>query len=539
LPRRKRPLKHGSTESRATEAREHGGKYLFRDSVFLWLVVAWFGASVASFGRQPLSTTKTVPVLVSVPHGAAAGNLLRTGILRRLLEADEAVRVVLLSPLVKDPEFVREVRHSRVHFEDLPPHRPAGLEARLQALMQAAYLNSGLTESVEIRRAEALAKGTVRWIGAKALLAKLLAPSMVRRPTRYQVSDSWIRHPGAEEIFDRHNPVLLIVSSPGLIFSEVPLLRTAARRCIASMAIDPSWDNFTNKLLPVRRVTRLVVWNELMKEQAVDLHGYDADEVRIAGTPQWDRYFRDGGGVNRSAFFARIGADPRRKLITLTTTPRELYSHHDHVLRVLSSAIETGRCSQPAQVLVRLHPRDALEHYRQFEGMPHIIIEKPFRQTVRTGDGLSVDVTTDSQQHLADTMRHSDVIVNVASTISIEAAIFDTPVVNVAFDGQEPSEWTRSARRYYRFTHYVNITRHGAVRVAESPEQLIEYVGRYLDDPMLDREGRARVVREQCQFLDGRAAERVAGFVVDELTRVTGRQIAQTASCVELQASSR
>ncbi len=121
--------------------------------------------------------------------------------------------------------------------------------------------------------------------------------------------------------------------------------------------------------------------------------------------------------------------------------------------------------------------------------MPHVIIEKPFRSTVTAGDGLAVDITEDNQRHLADTMRHSDVVVNVASTIAIEAAIFDTPVVNISFDGETPSEWARSARRYYRFTHYVNITRQDAVRVAETPEQLVEQVGRYLDDPSLDRDG--------------------------------------------------
>ena len=68
----------------------------------------------------------------------------------------------------------------------------------------------------------------------------------------------------------------------------------------------------------------------------------------------------------------------------------------------------------------------------------------------------------------------------------------------------------------------MNITRHDAVRVAETPEQLVEQVGMYLNDPAIDREGRRRVVLEQCQFLDGRAAERVAGFVIDELARVTG-----------------
>ncbi len=156
---------------------------------------------------------------------------------------------------------------------------------------------------------------------------------------------------------------------------------------------------------------------------------------------------------------------------------------------------------------------------------------------MKAGDGLAIDITSENQRHLANTLRHSDVVVNVASTLAIEAAIFDTPVVNVSFDGEAPSDWVRSARRYYRFTHYVNITRHGAVRVAESPAQLVEQVGRYLDDPSLDREGRRRVVLEQCQFLDGRAAERVAAFVVSELADVCGAP--SSLPCAESLVSSR
>ena len=67
-----------------------------------------------------------------------------------------------------------------------------------------------------------------------------------------------------------------------------------------------------------------------------------------------------------------------------------------------------------------------------------MIIEKPFRPTVNAGDGLAIDITADNQRHLANTMRHSDVVVNVASTMAIEAAIFDTPVVNISFDGETP-----------------------------------------------------------------------------------------------------
>jgi hypothetical protein len=327
---------------------------------------------------------------------------------------------------------------------------------------------------------------------------------------------------------------MLITSSPGLILSEVPLLRTAVTSGVFAMAIDPSWDNFTNKLLPVRRVNRLIVWNELMQQQAIDLHGYQPGETRLTGVQQWDHYFRDGVTITRDAFFRRVGADPRRKLITVTTTPRELYPHHDHVLRVLVSAIRARAFAEPCQVLVRLHPRDEMAHYAEFANVPEVILEKPFRQTVRAGDGLAVDITADSQQHLADTMQHSDVVVNVASTIAIEAAIFDTPVVNIAFDGEQPSEFAQSARRYYQFTHYLNITKHDAVRVAWTPDELVQYVDRYLRQPQLDAEARRRVVLEQCQFLDGRSAERVATAVVEELRRLSGdrnRQPGAERSC--------
>jgi hypothetical protein len=476
-------------------------------------------------------------VFLSIPHGGAAGNVLRTGLITRLLASAAAPVVVIISPLVEDPAFVREFEHARVRFEPLPPHTPAGLEGRLFALVQAAYIDSGVTESVKIRRAEAVAKKTIRWIRPKRLLASILAPSMVRKESRYALVDRLTAHPWADELFDRYRPALLVASNPGLILSEVPLLRTAARRGIRSMAVDASWDNFTNKLIPVRRVDRLVVWNELMKQQAVDLHGYTNAEVRVAGTPQWDLYFREGAIATRDTFLRQIGADPSRKVVTVTTTPRDLYPHHDHVLRVLIRAMAENAWHAKVQLLVRLHPRDDLEAYAEFEGLPNVIIEKPFRATLKSADGLAIDITSENQRHLANTMCHSDVVVNVASTLAIEAAIFDTPVVNVSFDGEMPSEWVGSARRYYRFTHYVNIIRHGAVRVAEHPAQLVEQVGRYLDDPALDREGRRRVVLEQCQFLDGRAGERVAALVAGELADVCGEP--SPLPCAESLVSSR
>jgi hypothetical protein len=465
-------------------------------------------------------------VFVSVPHGTSAGNMLRSGaLLDRLREFDRSLKIVLLSPMSRDAAFVSEFERPGVRIVDLPGHTPSGLEARLLAIVQASYLSRGQTESVRIRLAEARANGIIRALGVKAMIGRALVEPFMRNGSRYALSDRVVSHPAMEQLFDEHQPSLVVAANPGLVFSEVPLLRTARRRGVVSMAIDPSWDNFTNKLIPVRQVDRLVVWNEIMKAQAIALHGYSAEAIRVAGAPQFDPHFRPEVRTPRDAFFRRIGADPSRKLIALTTTPRSLYGHHDHVLRALAGAIESGALAG-AQVLVRLHPRDEIDAYREFAHTPHVIIEKPFRDTVKVADGLAIDVMPENQRHLGDTLAHADVVVNVASTISIEACIFDTPVVNISFDGPGESPYVKSARRYYSFTHYVNVTSRNSVQVATSPEAMVTAVARYLADPSLDAAGRRQVVLDQCQFTDGRSAERVVQCVLDELGAVTARAAA-------------
>jgi CDP-Glycerol:Poly(glycerophosphate) glycerophosphotransferase len=441
------------------------------------------------------------------------------GLLDRLREAHPSFKIVLLSPMVRDAAFVREFERPGVTLVDLPAHTPSKLEARLLSLVQAGYLSRGQTESVKIRLMEARANGIIRWLGLKALLGRLILPWFSRGGSPYALSDRLVSHPAMERLFDEHDPALVVAANPGLVFAEVPLFRTARRRKVRLMVIDASWDNFTNKLLPVRQADRLVVWNDIMKAQAVTIHGYRPETVRVAGAPQFDVHFRPQVRATRDEFFHRVGADPSRKLIVLTTTPRSLYSHHGHVLRALAAAIECGELAN-AQVLVRLHPRDEVDAYKEFANTAHVIIEKPFRSTVAVADGLAIDVMPEHQRHLGDTMCHADVVVNVASTITIEACIFDTPVVNICFDGPEASPYVRSATRYYSFTHYVNITSRNAVRVAKSPAEMVQWVGRYLNDPTLDAAGRRQVVLDQCQFTDGRSSSRVVDCVLDELGQV-------------------
>ena len=123
-----------------------------------------------------------------------------------------------------------------------------------------------------------------------------------------------------------------------------------------------------------------------------------------------------------------------------------------------------------------------------------------------------------------DLLVHSDVVVNVASTTTIDAAALDRPVVNVAFDGGSgPVDPLRSVARFYSFHHYRRIVGSGGVRIAESPADLARVVAGYLADPARDAEGRRRIVAENCHRIDGGSARRI----VDAVTGWLGTEAAR------------
>jgi hypothetical protein len=464
-----------------------------------------------------------------VPNGSSAGNVLRTGVLARVLDSAGDPRVVLVSPLSADSTFRSEFAHPRVSFELLPPHVPAGVERRLLGLVQARYLEARTTETIRIKLAAGHAGTALRYRRLKALIGRALAPR-ADRGRWYDLSDRFVADPEIEKLFARHQPTVVAVSTPGLIFAEIPVLRTAARRGIPTIAVDLSWDNLTNKLFPIRKVDRLVVWNATMQREAHEFHRYPLADIDVAGPPQFDSYFNGAPRSSRAEFFRRIGLDPGRRLLTLTTIPAESYPRHDVVIDHLLGAIRSGALA-PCDLLVRVHPRDDLSVYERYRGVPHIAVEKPFRAGARAGDGHSVDVTAENTRHLADTMHHSDVVLNVASTIAIEASIFDTPTVNIAFDQDdaEARPFLTSPLRYYSYTHYQQIVRTGAVRIARSAAEMIREINAYLGDPSRDAAGRRRVVVEQCEFTDGRSAERVAMVMARELVGAHPTRSAATA----------
>ena len=288
-------------------------------------------------------------LLLGVPSGTAAANMLRTAVFSTLKEAVPEIRLVVLSPLSGEPHFVEEFASPKVQLEYMPPYVPGALERRLIRVLQEKFVKRMPTESMRIRVARAKrAEHEIRYLdrlpldsgatGLRRLVLAALVALPLGRQAWFDVLDRLTLGTQYRDLFARLRPGLVVTPTSGLYLAEGPLLARARRAGVPTMAVDLSWDHFTTKTAPLRPVSRLCVWNELMRGEAVRLHGYRPEQIFVTGVPQFDHYADRAKLGSRSDFLAAIGAPCNARLVTLTTVPSILYPDHVGVLEHLLSA---------------------------------------------------------------------------------------------------------------------------------------------------------------------------------------------------------
>ena len=119
--------------------------------------------------------------------------------------------------------------------------------------------------------------------------------------------------------------------------------------------------------------------------------------------------------------------------------------------------------------------------------------------------GSRVEMDEEDLINVRRTLRYSDVVVNYASTMTLEAFCFDKPVVNIGF----PASYLDA----YSFTHYKPIVDAGAVRLSKSLDELIQNVLRYLKFPETDRENRKKIFDRFIYFEDGLSYKRSVDYI--------------------------
>jgi hypothetical protein len=277
----------------------------------------------------------------------------------------------------------------------------------------------------------------------------------------------------------------------------LPAVLAARSLGVPSAAFIFSWDNLSSKGRIVAPFDHYLVWSDHMRRELERFYPeIPAERIHVVGTPQFAPYVDPKLRVPREEFFARLGADPRRPLICYSGGDAGNSPEDPEHTRVLLDLVRSGQIRRRPQVVVRPTPVDDGTRY---EGVRRSHAELLFAQPQwvpgRRGVALSAVPLPEDIGFLANLTLHADLNVNLASTMTLDFAIHNRPVVNIAFDVADPPIFGLPLwDYYYRFDHYRPVVELGAARFARSASDLADHVNAFLDDPQLDTESRRRLV---------------------------------------------
>jgi len=460
--------------------------------------------------RAPGEPAKRTLFIV-LDSGTAIRNIVRTEVMRRL-KAVEGLRIVLFSP-VTDEAFRNEVAAPNVLVEPRPTWNGNVLVRSLRSLRKDIWAEKANLFTFKSKRGKKEGR-ILRRLMLDWLVEGRDSERVSRTLDRLHALETRFTPLQAGALFEQYKPDLVFYTT---IYSPNQCVEVGAvQRGIPTVAFVQSWDNPTSKGPFPTRADHVVVWNHILKEELLKYHRFQPGQVHVSGAPQFDLYTDFSGYRDRAAFFKKWGLDPDKRLLTYTTgTPGTSPFDHE-VVDLFYERMRAGAFNEPCQLLVRLHPKDRYSDYVRFEQKPGLILQLPGKKA-ETNDHWNPD--HEDMHTLAELMRYSDVVINVASTITIDAAAFDTPVVNVAFDGYAQKPYMESCLRYYDYDHYKRIVETGGVRIGKSIEETIEHTQAYLRDRTLEAAGRARIREEQCWKLDGQSGRRIADLLLELMER--------------------
>jgi len=464
--------------------------------------------------------------------GNSHRNILRSELFPTL-RSNPNLRLVIISPLGDEAYLRGEFQNGNVFVERLPKTRADWLERKLKKLKGYIWASRNPPETYRIFREKQRRQGILgRWnVSWGEAVARFMASLGITERTVSRWEIALFHRRKMARLFDRYRPDAVLFTK--LHSTNIHVVKEAKKRNVRSICFVEGWDNPSSKGPFSAEPDHILVWNECMRREIVEHHGFSGERIDVVGVPQFDFYHDRSKFCGREVFFERYGLDPKLKLIAYCVAGGEIARSEPEVVDLVYRAIMDGRVSFPAQLLLRLHPNtrgDYLKQFDRFKALPRVVVQ-PAGRVAKIQDGW--DPSWEDMTRLAETMLHSDVVLNVASTITLDAIAFDTPVVGVGFEGGTPRDYFESYRRYYDFTHFNPVVKNGGIRVACSLDELVDAVNAYLGDRSLDAAGRMRVRTEQMYALDGKSARRAGKAVLRVLDLAEADQGAAACSVAE------
>lgn len=313
-------------------------------------------------------------------------------------------------------------------------------------------------------------------------------------------------------LLEKYQPDIVFLPNPGSFQSE-ETLRECKRQHLATVGMVGSWDH-PHKKFHVLHTDTIFVWSTSLEQELIELQSYTPEQIIVSGAPHFDLFQQPNFILSREAFFAEMGLDPHKRLITLFSGTGRAPDEGDIVDMVVRWN-KDGKTVVPIAVHIRTYPSDPEDHIKfdQFQGATDVYIDwidygkkfGPFPLEYFPDEAYMTRVIS--------LFYHSDTVLSVYSSASVEASIFLKPSINIAFDGYKDRPFEESVKRFVYQSHFDKLFATGAVLDTHTPDELLAAINRVLTEPECNRANIIKLQETVCGPLDGKATERMVEHI--------------------------
>lgn len=277
----------------------------------------------------------------------------------------------------------------------------------------------------------------------------------------------------ARKVLQKERPDVLFCTNQRHLTTIAPML--AARDLgIPTATFIFSWDNLPKATLVVDS-DYYFVWSDHMKSELQFYHPkISADRIFVTGTPQFDPHAKKDRLMSKGDFFAKYSLDPDKRYICfsgddVTTSPHDpIYLKH-----TAEAARELQKEGFALGILFRRCPVDFSGRYDQVLAEYADVIVPIAPDWQKIGGSWGHVVPTENDLVLQqNTIAHTEMVVNLGSSMVFDFATFDKPCafINYNVEGKTARNW--SVERTYSFVHFKSIPSKEAVIWLDSPQMI-------------------------------------------------------------------
>lgn len=303
----------------------------------------------------------------------------------------------------------------------------------------------------------------------------------------------------ARELMDEYSPTLVVTANPQIPHSRSFVL-LAKQRKIKTIAYVNSWDYLTTDGPVLRDIDEFVVWYERGRQELKKWHQV-TKPIHNIGPIHLDVSFRSDTVISKDEICRHFGLDPGRPFIVFGVYNQRLGAHEPGIARYVAEKV-IPRLN--ANLIIRGHPYDEnfYQRYGELGRLPNVVLNKGKRFNEEKAGELH------DQTILYSILKHSQMVICSATTLTLDAIRFDKPVINLGFDGETHVPPVASVARRYTYDHYSPLLAADGIYFVQSYEALRQAIEEAMAKPQLKLAGQHKIKTDYLEPLDGRASDR-------------------------------